>query len=194
MGTRSTELTLIAVYHFILAAMLLLTSCVILPISLVVFPFTVDGFGDFFGGLALLGGLLLLTFGVGLVSMLVGFGLLFRRPWARTGAIVLAVLALFAVPIGTIIGILVTYYLSSDEGESFFKPYAPAPRLVASSEPSVGPAPPASRTTLVTPPADVEPPVVEPEPADQATIEMRPPDQERKAEIKPIEPDEPHQS
>jgi hypothetical protein len=58
------------------------------------------------GTLALLG-----TGGIG-----VGLGLKQRRPWARTVAIVLAILALFHPPFGTALGIYTLWVLLGDDG------------------------------------------------------------------------------
>jgi hypothetical protein len=45
---------------------------------------------------------------------LVGWGLWNLRPWARMAAIVLAILQLFAFPIGTVFGALIIWYLWKD--------------------------------------------------------------------------------
>jgi hypothetical protein len=49
--------------------------------------------------------------GAGL-SLLVGFSLLNRKPWGRTVAIVVAILALFKFPIGTALGIYTLWVLA----------------------------------------------------------------------------------
>ena len=45
----------------------------------------------------------------------VGLGLIHRRPWARTTAIILAALALFHPPAGTALGIYTLWVLLADE-------------------------------------------------------------------------------
>ena len=45
----------------------------------------------------------------------VGLGLMQRRPWARTAAIVLGVLALFHPPFGTALGVYTLWILLADE-------------------------------------------------------------------------------
>ncbi len=47
MRQRPDALILIAVYEFVMAAMLLIASCIVLPIALVITPFTADTFGQF---------------------------------------------------------------------------------------------------------------------------------------------------
>lgn len=51
-------------------------------------------------------------------GMLVGWGLLNRRPWARIAAVVLAVLSLFHPPFGTALGIYTLWVLLSANGEA----------------------------------------------------------------------------
>ncbi len=50
-----------------------------------------------------------------------GYGLLERRPWARPLAIVLAVLALFHLPVGTALGIYTLWALASHRGEQEYR-------------------------------------------------------------------------
>lgn len=45
----------------------------------------------------------------------VGLGLMQRRPWARTAAIILAVLGLFHPPFGTALGVYTLWVLLADE-------------------------------------------------------------------------------
>ncbi len=51
----------------------------------------------------------------------VGWGIWTLRPWGRWGAIVLAVLDLWNVPIGTVIGTLILWYLFGPEGRAVFE-------------------------------------------------------------------------
>lgn len=48
-------------------------------------------------------------------GVLVGLGLMQKRPWARAAAIVLGVLALFHPPFGTALGVYTLWVLPSDE-------------------------------------------------------------------------------
>ena len=57
-----------------------------------------------------------------LPGVIVGFGLLKRRPWARIGGIVVAVLSLLAVPVGTIFGAYALWVLFSKDTEKLFAP------------------------------------------------------------------------
>jgi hypothetical protein len=60
-------------------------------------------------------------------GMLVGIGLLKRRPWARIGGIVLSILDLIWMPVGTIVGIYGLWVLFSNETERLFGVSPPAP-------------------------------------------------------------------
>jgi hypothetical protein len=73
-----------------------------------------------------------ITSGVGLVigvfvalmsapSMLAGWGLLNRRPWARILTIVLAVLSLPGIPIGTLLGIYSLWVLMNESVADQFR-------------------------------------------------------------------------
>lgn len=69
----------------------------------------------FFWGLVGVGSLVL-----GAIAVLTGIGLLRMRQWARWVAVALALLALPAFPIGTVIGIVIIWYLlSNGVGEQF---------------------------------------------------------------------------
>jgi hypothetical protein len=57
-----------------------------------------------------------------LPSLFVGIGLVKRQAWARIGGIVVAVLALIAVPFGTVFGVYALWVLFSTETERLFTP------------------------------------------------------------------------
>ncbi|HVX29730.1 MAG TPA: hypothetical protein VHA53_04555 [Nitrolancea sp.] len=147
----------IAIYEFVMCAMLLLISCVVLPIALVLTPVSSDGWGEFVARFVIVGLLLAATFGIGIASGIVGVGLLNRREWARVGAIVLAIIGLVGFPIWTIIGILILFYLLGEEGRAQF---GHTPRVRASATAAGSP-------TIVTDPT--EPPVTEDEFAPEQT-------------------------
>jgi hypothetical protein len=65
-----------------------------------------------------IGGSLLL---VAVGGILVGLGLRNWEPWARTVAVVLAILALFHPPIGTALGIYTLWVLLSDSGGAEYR-------------------------------------------------------------------------
>ena len=75
------------------------------------------GGGAILGGLegAVAGGLGAFGVIVGILGLLVAWGLWNLRSWARIVAIILAVLNLLSFPIGTILGIIILWYLFKQE-------------------------------------------------------------------------------
>lgn len=120
MRQRPDPLILIAVYEFVMAAMFLIASCVVLPIALLITPFAANGFGQFVARFFFVALALTIVFGFGVASAVVGFGLLTLKEWARIGAMLLAIPVLVIFPIWTVIGILILVYLAGDEGRALF--------------------------------------------------------------------------
>ncbi len=121
MRQRPDSLILIAVYEFVMAAMFLIASCVVLPIALLITPFASHGFGQFVARFFFVALALTVVFGFGVASAVVGFGLLTLKEWARIGAMLLAIPVLVIFPIWTVIGILILVYLAGEEGRSLFR-------------------------------------------------------------------------
>jgi len=119
---RPDGVTVIAIYHFFTGAMGLIGGCAILVFAVLpaFLSLTDEPVGLFWAMLAL-GIAVLATFGSGIVSIIVGWGLLGLNNWARWAALVLAVLGLLAFPIGTIIGALIIWYLLQDEAKAAFE-------------------------------------------------------------------------
>ena len=118
---RPDNVTVIAIYHFVVGALALIGAAGLLVLALLLIGVT--GLYEAFliwsligisVGMAIVGGL-------GVVSLVVGFGLLKLRPWARWAAVVLAVLGLSRFPVGTVIGVLILIYLLGDEGRQAFE-------------------------------------------------------------------------
>ena len=81
------------------------------------------GYGDFMPGvlppiLHAVGGVYFILAVVGAIT---GWGLLERRPWARTLAIVIGILALFKFPIGTALGIYTLWVLAPAASEMEYR-------------------------------------------------------------------------
>jgi hypothetical protein len=68
--------------------------------------------------LSTMGMISLVLAGIGFV---VGFGLMERRPWARTLAIVVGIIALLHPILGTVLGIYTLWVLLSGEGEAEYR-------------------------------------------------------------------------
>jgi hypothetical protein len=78
--------------------------------------------------LGLAGTALAAFFGLfGLPSLIVGYGLINYRPWARVVGIVLSAISLINIPIGTIVGAYALWVLLNKETERLFStgPVAP---------------------------------------------------------------------
>lgn len=125
MKTRSDGTTLVAIYHFISGFLSLFGMCALFSLPLIV-GLAAGSSGDPDAGTAtaitaliglLVGGLFLL---ISAANWIVGWGLWQRREWARTGAIALAFLRLINIPLGTLIGGLIIWYLLQDEAKAEF--------------------------------------------------------------------------
>lgn len=121
---RPTGINLIAIWHFIVSVLLLLSTCAVLILAVAVLTTPQDNamaiIAALFGALVMVASLVAFA--------IVGWGLWKLKPWARAGAIVLAILQLPALPIGTVIGALTLWYLLSDPDakEALQKQEAPA--------------------------------------------------------------------
>jgi len=115
---RPEAVSLIAIYHFVMSVPffigILALLFAMLPVLINVEP--PDVFWPLFGiGIGLFFCLLF-----ALAFLVVGIGLWRLWPWARWGAIVLAVLSLPAFPVWTAIGALIIWYLLQDEAKQAF--------------------------------------------------------------------------
>lgn len=68
--------------------------------------------------------LVTLLLAVSLPGLLAGWGILNYKPWARVLGIVVAILQLFNIPFGTLLGIYALWVLLNKETERMFHPAA----------------------------------------------------------------------
>lgn len=125
MKTRSDGTTLITLYHFISGFISLLGICGMFSLPLFIgLAARISGSPD--DAIAamittlvalLVGGVLFL---ITVANWIVGWGLWQGREWARISAIALAILRLFNVPLGTLIGGLIIWYLLREEVKAEF--------------------------------------------------------------------------
>ena len=117
---RPDEVLIIAIYHFIEAAMLLFG---LLAIGLAGFAILYAATNEpsiiIPLGFLTVGAMFLVLLAV--VNVVVGWGLLRMQNWARWAAIVLSVFRLPNFPIGTVIGGLIIYYLVQDKARVQFE-------------------------------------------------------------------------
>jgi hypothetical protein len=119
---RPDGIALLSIYHFLVAGLSLLGCCVLAMVPFIVAvavsPYRPGHIAlPIVALVALLGLLLLLLYGAAHAA--VGWGLWRLQPWSRLGAIVLAIVDLFAVPpISTAIGALALWYLFQPEARA----------------------------------------------------------------------------
>jgi len=116
---RPDLVTLIAVYHFVVAAFEFLAACALL-VALVAIVATATGDDAAIGGFIVSVITMILGFLV-LAHIVVGWGLLQLKEWARWAAIAMGVLGLGNVPLGTFAGVLAIWYLLTPEGKGAFE-------------------------------------------------------------------------
>ncbi|HEY63121.1 MAG TPA: hypothetical protein G4O02_00965 [Caldilineae bacterium] len=124
MRRRPDGVLVIALYHFVVGALTLLGSCVMLTIPLIV---GVAASGDpdarvavpIVGVIMILGAALL--FALAVADLVIGWGLWRMVEWARIGAIGLSILRLFNFPLGTVIGALMIWYLIQPQTATAFR-------------------------------------------------------------------------
>lgn len=111
---RPDLLILIAIWMFITAGIALIG---IAAVSLFALPDINNDIGAAFGlSLALI--VLVIYLGISIAG---GIGLLAGKNWGRILAIIHAILALFAVPFGTVIGALTLVYLFREDVRAYFE-------------------------------------------------------------------------
>jgi uncharacterized membrane protein (DUF2068 family) len=110
---RPDGITLIAVWHFIVALFSLIGLCA-MSIPIVAVLADAGNAGDTMIALVALLFAVIVIIVLGVAFGVVGWGLWQLKDWARIGAIVLAVLQLPGFPLGTIVGGLTLWYLLSD--------------------------------------------------------------------------------
>lgn len=108
---RPDGVTLISVYYWFLAVLFALGIC---GVFVGLFSSIARGERGIIGAIIGLVFGLFFTVAAALATGAVGWGLWSLKSWARMAAIVLAILQLFAFPIGTVIGALIIWYLWQD--------------------------------------------------------------------------------
>ena len=108
---RSDGITLVAGYHFFVAAIFLIgTIIMMIPTAILGVVSVVDS-PDAAIGMFIVGFIAVIALLLSLLYLAVGYGLWTLKQWARTAAMALGVVSLFGVPIGTVTGGLTLWYL-----------------------------------------------------------------------------------
>lgn len=116
---RPAGVTILAILYFIQGILMLLVPIMLTVClaSMLTVPGVEEAEGDIFAA----GALCWAVFGIlALVYFLIGFGLLKGAGWARIVAIILAIIGLLNIPIGTIISIIILWYLFRPEIKAYF--------------------------------------------------------------------------
>ena len=115
---RPTGVTILAVLYFIQGIIMMVTGYLIDSFFGSLFDLAGDLGGADTSGVSLM---CLLPFIIlGIFYFLIGFGLLKLKSWARTIAIIFAIIGLLGIPIGTIISIIILIYLFKPEVKAAF--------------------------------------------------------------------------
>lgn len=112
---RDDGVTLLAIYHFVVAGIFLLATMVLALPTLVL---GIVGLTDEAGalvGMVAVGIIGAVTMVLCLLYLSIGYGLWTVRQWGRVAAIALAFLSLLLFPLGTIIGGLTLWHLLKPE-------------------------------------------------------------------------------
>ena len=124
MKTRPDGLTITSIWFYLCGGFFLLITAVVAFMAL---AFGVGAMADDMGLLvpSFIFGLIALTFmAMSILSLVVGYGLWIMKPWARVGAIALAIVGLLFMPIGTLAGALILWYLLKPEVAARFQKHA----------------------------------------------------------------------
>lgn len=118
---RSDGVTLVAAYHFVVAAIFLVGAVLMALPTLILGIVTLAEEPTVFIGFVAVGFVATVLLVLCLFNLAVGYGLWQVQAWGRTGAIVLAVVSLIAFPIGTVIGGITLWYLLKPEVAARFE-------------------------------------------------------------------------
>lgn len=109
---KNDVVLLVAIWAFLSAV-----GALIGIIAIAAFAFPEASLGEDYFGLSIATVALLAYLGVAVAA---GVGLIMREEWGRITAIVHAVLSLFAIPFGTVVGVLCLVYLLRRETREYF--------------------------------------------------------------------------
>lgn len=108
---RSDGITLVAGFHFVVAALFLLGTVVMMIPTAILGVVSVVDSPDAVFPMFIVGFIAVITLLLSLLYLAIGYGLWTLKQWARVSAMALAMVSLFGVPIGTITGGLTLWYL-----------------------------------------------------------------------------------
>jgi hypothetical protein len=119
--SRDEGIKLIAIYHFVVAGLIMLGALFVLLVPLLAAAGSPTDPRGAFVVILIMGTVFVVLALAALLYVATGIGLWRRQEWARWVTIVLSVLGLFNFPIGTIIGLLVLWFLLRDDVQAEFR-------------------------------------------------------------------------
>lgn len=118
---RSDGLTLISIWYYLCGAFFLLSTATMALVTLA-FGFAIPNDPDILIITIIFGLITLAGMGISILNLIVGYGVWIQKPWARIGAIALAIISLVLfIPVGTITGGLTIWYLIKPEVAAAFE-------------------------------------------------------------------------
>jgi uncharacterized membrane protein (DUF2068 family) len=121
---RPDGLTIISIWFYLCGAFFLLVTAIVTFMTL---AFGVGAVVEDMGMIiptAMVGFIALAFMALSILNLMVGYGLWILRPWARIGAIALAIVGLILMPVGTLSGALILWYLLKPESAVAFEKQA----------------------------------------------------------------------
>ena len=125
-----THVKVLAVLYIVLGALGVLSALLLMMVfGVAAGSVGVSGDPDAAVALPIIGfvgtGLFIFLLAISLPGVIVGFGLLKLKPWARIGGIVLCAINLINIPIGTVLGAYGLWVLLNGETERLFSGTTP---------------------------------------------------------------------
>ena len=117
---RPEGVTAIAVWYFVDAVFMFMIACIIVAVLSGIFSQIGDATGQFWATFGMGCGVVFVGL-TGIALVIAGWGLLQMKQWARWLAFILAIISLFAFPIGTVIGAVIIWYLLKDDVREAFE-------------------------------------------------------------------------
>jgi hypothetical protein len=121
LSQRPDGLTITSIWFYLSGAFFLIATAIFAFMAL---AFGIGSVAEDLGMLipTAIFGVITLAF-ISILNLVVGYGLWILKPWARIGAIALAIVSLLFMPIGTLAGALILWYLLKPEvAAAFDKP------------------------------------------------------------------------
>ena len=122
--SRPDGIALLSILFWVLAALAIIGSLVMFGAKNAIIdiiqdqPDVSESVIDFVDSMMIVGGVIALI--VAVLYIITGWGLWTMKSWARIVAIILAIISLLSFPIGTIIGIVILWYLFKPEIKEVF--------------------------------------------------------------------------